>query len=341
MKKKNLFIATLLVVAATTIAVVSCKKETANSMLVNQPQASKMFYPEGVEDMNAYLKDFKHRMQTATRNDNESLPLEEAAWYLSSVANYDFANVNVEFTDLRYDTLHYQVNVTNGQVSLANLNSLYTNVASDIDAFYQNLNLENKHFRFIGASISNNGEVEVSLITSFRSLDHVWYFSDPFWAGVICDSLFSEDLTYVWDGLAKSELERIMNLLEGHIYAVQEQPAERAYYLYFTEVLFEYQNNSDPNGSPFDWNSRLFVAQCDSYCVPELDTYKMCYCIDSYLDLPFTLINSHSNWIEIHPVQWNIRCEVIPPSGGKWTTYCHDLKVKLARYIVNGSSIDY
>ena len=173
MKKTSILITTALVIVATAVAVVSCKKETPNAMSSNQPQATKMFYPEGVDDMNAYLKDFKQKMQTVTRGDDEMLSLEEAAWHLSSVANYDFANVNVEFTDLRYDTLYYQVRVTNGQVSLTDLNAVYANMASDLDAFYHSLDLQEKHFRFIGASVSANGEVKVSVVTSFVWLDHL------------------------------------------------------------------------------------------------------------------------------------------------------------------------
>ena len=61
MKKSNLFIATLLVVAATMVAVVSCKKETQANLLGDNAQAVKTFSPPKVDDMNAHLKDFKQK----------------------------------------------------------------------------------------------------------------------------------------------------------------------------------------------------------------------------------------------------------------------------------------
>lgn len=217
MKKRNLFIATLLVVAATTVAVVSCKKDNPNAMLNNQAQASKSFYPEGVDDMCTYLKDFKQKMQTATRGAGETLSLEEAAWYLSSVANYDFANANVEFTDLRYDTLHYQINVIDGRVVLSDLNAAYQSIASGVDGFYRNLNLDSKHFRFIGADISESGDIEISLITTYMTRDHWWYFTDSWVAGVMCDSLFSDYTTYIWNGNGLRILQQAINLLESQL----------------------------------------------------------------------------------------------------------------------------
>ena len=120
MKTRNLLIATLLVVAATMIAMVSCKKENQDALL-NNTQSAKAFTPPVVDDMNAYLKDFKQKMQNVTKDGNETLSLEEAAWHLSSVANYDFANANVEFDDIRFDTLYSTVNVTGGIILLNDL----------------------------------------------------------------------------------------------------------------------------------------------------------------------------------------------------------------------------
>ena len=345
MKRFILYTIVLMVVATITVAVVSCKKENRDTLVNNNAQPVKTFTPPQVDDMNAYLKEFKQKMQTATRGDNETLDLEEAAWYLSSVANYDFANVNVEFTDLRYDTLYYQVNVTNGQVLLTNLNTLYTSVANDIDAFYQNLNLENKHFRFIGASISNNGEVEVSLITSFRSLDHTWYFTDWFEAGVMCDSLFSEDSIYVWNGLGLTTLEQSINLLEGHFFILPDElPLTRSYYVYTRDLQFDYDNYSDPQGSPFIGNSRIFAVEADTYAVPILNTDMMCYCLDSYTALPFENISfdPHSYIVDQErPVHWIITPRKFHIQGHKWHTFCHRLTVILGRRVDIENQIEY
>ena len=346
MKKTRLFIATLLVVVATTIAVVSCKKEAPETMLNSQPQVTKSYYPEGVDDMNAHLRDFKQRMKDSPyTRDNETLSLEEATWYLSSVANYDFANANVEFTDLRYDTLYYNINVSNGQVALADLNTLYQEIASDIDSFYQNLNLENKHFRFIGASVSNSGEVVVTLVITW--LDHTWYFEDDWVAMMTCYDYFSEDSVYVWDGLGKRELQRVLNLIEGHNYEIiGENNHNRGYYIYTSEVEFNYDEYIDPYDSPFYIDSRLFAKQCNNNYFPVLNIEEMCYCLDSYLSLPLEYINSYPSHTYECPVHYTITSQTYAPGNYNngaphWYLRCHILTVKLGMYIAEGSSIDY
>ena len=344
MKKRNFLITTLLVVAATTIAVVSCKKENPETLLNNQPQVFKSFYPEGVDDMDAYLKAFKQKMRDSQyTRDSETLSLEEAAWYLSSVANYDFANANVEFTDLRYDTLYYNINVSNGQVALTDLNTMYQEIASDIDSFYQSLNLENKHFRFIGASISNSGEVVVTLVTTW--LDHTWYFDDDWVAMMTCYDYFSEDSVYVWDELGKRELQRVLNLLEGRDF-VYENGEGRVYYVYTSDLLFNFDDYIDPYHSPFYIDSRLFAEQGDIEFVPIIDLDEMCCCLDSYLDLPFNYVNTHLDYSNQRPVQWIIIPMVYEPGNYnhgaiRWYLYCHILRVRLAQCIATQDPINY
>ena len=332
--KKFSILSIFVMVAAIAVAVVSCKKDTPNAMLNNQPQAFKTFYPEGVDDMNAYLKEFKQKMQTVTRDNEETLSLEEAAWHLSSVANYDFANVNVEFTDIVYDTLYYQVNVTNGQVALNDLNALYTSVANDIDAFYQSLNLENKHLRFIGASVSNSGEVIVTLITSYIWLDHTWHFQDGLIAAIACDTLFSEDSVYVWNALGASELERVINLLEGREYVMPNSGfIGRAYYVYYTNVPFDFRYNIDPYGSPFVNNSRIYAKDGDSYANPVITWEEMCYCLDSYIGLPFEYINEHNLGANMRPVHWTVSgySGIFPTNP--WPTYYHAVNAVIGQIV--------
>ena len=179
MKNNYLFIATLLVVATVSVAVVSCKKETASALTDNKNESVQTFNPREIEDMNAYLKDFKQKMNSTSKGEDESLTLEDAAWHLSSLANYDFGHANVEYNDVRFDTLYAQVNVSDGEILLSDLASTYEEIHMGIDKFYHSLTLDNKHFRFIGASIAENGQVLISLMTTFSNGskdlgDHCW-----------------------------------------------------------------------------------------------------------------------------------------------------------------------
>ena len=342
MNKRKFFIATLLVAAAVSVAVVSCKKETPNALHNNNsPSVTTSAVPQ-VDDMNAYLKDFKKKMQTATRDGNETLSLEEAAWHLSSVANYEFANANVDFTDLRYDTLYYQVNVANGQVALSDLNAVYEIMANGIDAFYQSLDLQEKHFRFIGASVSENGQVMATLITSYRDLDHTWYFTDGFEAVVNCLDWFDFNTNYVWNTTACSLLEQACNFYEGRSFSYPECPPERVYYVFSREVTLEHQDYTDPNDSQYINNSRIYALEYDIHATPNLDFDMMCYCLDSYLDLPFRYAGQHNSMINERPVNWKIVSDKYKtPGNSKWYTFCHILQVKFGRYTTTQQPNEY
>lgn len=294
MKKHNLLIATLLVVAAASVAVVSCKKETQNALQTQNAQSAKTFAVPQVDDMCAYLKNFKQKMKESQyAKDAEMLSLEEAAWHLSSIANYDFANANVRYTDLRYDTLQYQVNVTNGQVSLSDLNNVYQNMANDIDAFYQNLDLQEKHFRFIGANITEDGQVEASLITSYFTLDHTWFFPDEYYADSVCYALFGENGPFYFPGNFDTELINALNILYSPNFLPIEQ---RKFYIYTKTEEPLFLDYIDSYGSPNVCRSRIFATQSYNTLV-SLD--QIYYCLDSYLGLGQSLQSSNEeviNW---------------------------------------------
>lgn len=283
MKKSYLFLATLLVGAVVSVAVVSCKKETANDFKGNKNETMQAFNPQKIEDMNTYLKDFKQKIQSAAKGDDEALSLEDAAWHLSSLANFEFANANVECDDVRFDTLYAQVNVTNGTVLLSDLATAYENISTCIDKFYHGLTLDNKHFRFINAIISENGDIAIPILTTFSNgskdiTDHIWYFPDDVW--VLCDTCYYylNASTYPAQTTGTTELQRVLNLIVSH-------PLGGNGIVYFTSTftkLFDYLHYFDPYGSPSYNDSRVFA----SINTINTDMEPMvCYFLDSYLGL--------------------------------------------------------
>ena len=281
MKKRKLFIATLLVVVATSVAVVSCKKDTATSEMPNKKsETAAAFDPSQIDDMNAYLKEFKQKMLSSTRGDNETLSLDAAAWHLSSVANYDFGHANVEYDDVRFDTLYSTVTITNGFILLDDLADAYENISVLIDNFYQNLELENMHFRFIQCKIAEQGEVTISIMTTFSNMDRWHYFSDD---DDFCDVHFSDHVQYYANTRAVNVLTNLFNLyLEketdpnaGRIYYVITRPEEKFHYYDWLEDPDEY--------SPNFAHSRLYCS-LNIYAWP-IPKQQMCYYLDSYLGL--------------------------------------------------------
>ena len=333
MKRKNFNLAIIMMVVAAfiSVAVVSCKKED-NSSLAGQVTSKPAFTPPQVDDMNAYLKGFKEKMKSSAKGEDEMLSLDEAAWHLSSLANYDFANANVEFTDLRYDTLVYQMNITKGQVALSDLNTLYASIANDIDAFYQSLDLQEKHFRFIMASVSEDGEVSICLTTSYLLLDHTWYYDNDWDASLACFEYFDEHMYYVWNTTAIDTLKFWINFLESRNFDTIGNHSERFYFVYSGNKEFHYQDNIDPYGSNFLRNSRIYAVEGDTWWTPYLDLPLMCYCLDSYLELPFEYIDNH-NLGNQRPVLWDIDWEWFLPENSKWHIFCHVVQVTFGQTI--------
>ncbi len=348
MKTKRFFIATLLVVAATSVAVVSCKKETQNVLSSNTPQSVKAFSPPQVDDMNAYLKDFKHKMQNVTRDENETLSLEEAAWHLSSVANYDFGNAKTDFDDILLDSLYSTVTVTDGSVLLCDLAVTYENISIDIDKFYQSLMLENKHFRFIGAKISENGTVTISLFVTYNSMsrymeDTLWHFPDLDYADSICDVYFSDNVNYKWNALGETELQRALNCYESYdwVYPTPYLNQNRRYYIFtrYADFIFCPQHYTDPFGSPNSWNSRLFAVPGNpEYNIPKSE---MCYYFDSYLGLGYQYIVEHPNGDNEYPVQWVVTHDEQVFNQQYYCSFYHNLKVIYGKCNVAQNQINY
>lgn len=326
MKKRRFIIAILMVAATVTVAVVSCKKETPETNMAKGNKSETTYCPENITDMNAYLKGFKKQMQES--KDGTTMSFGEAAWHISSLANYDFANANVEYTDVRFDTVYGHVNVVNGEISLADMNTAYVGIAADIEALEQSLGLNNQHFRFIGTDIMDDGTVVMSITTTYTMLDHLWYFDDLFYADTACYFYFSEDSTYMWDSGAKNELIRILNIFENHPLSPSPNPNHgRMYYTETRTKTFYFYENIDPYGSPNTLNSRLLGG----YSMVPLSV--MCYCLDSYLGLAydFLLDNPNPLYSDETVAVWQIDCDsqVFPPNNP--TVFYHNLTVKYGR----------
>lgn len=285
MKRRRLYYVIFVMAMATiaSVVAVSCKKETSSDLMNNKNELAQVFNPREIEDMNAYLKDFKQKMQSAAKGEDEALSLEEAAWHLSSVANYDFGHANVECDDVRFDTLYARVNVTNGTVLMSDLAMVYHTISSSIEKFYNSLTLDNKHFRFINAIISEDGEVAIPLLTTFSYgskdiMDHIWYFPGDVWD--LCDTCYYylPAESYPVQTTGTSELQRVLNLIVSH----PTDSNSRYYYTPTFTKLFDYPNYIDPYGSPSYDDSRIFAKMNST----NLDIVSwICYYLDSYLGL--------------------------------------------------------
>lgn len=330
MKRNSFFLAALVVVTTIAVAIVSCKKETENTLnqRANNVQA---FDLRQIEDMNAYLKDFKVKM--AENKSDESYSLNDAAWHLASLANRDFCRIDGEYDDMKFDTIEMQVKVTDGAVLMSDINAAYEQMCNEIQQFKEGFSLNNQKLYFINMLINAEGNAKIALVTSYiyasKDLDeHYWYFPDEFcYAEEFCDSVFDSSIQYRWDSIGRDELTRILNTIEHH----STNPNMMNYYIPTQTAIFSFSSSyTDPYGSPFVNDSRLFAKVNPYYEYPyNLTNDEMCYCVDSYLGLGYDYLaaNSIDQWER--PAIWVV--SPVTSNYNRWFVHYHVLTVQYAR----------
>lgn len=344
MKKRNLIIATLFVVVATAVAFVSCKKESQDA-LSNNTQSVKPFTAPQIDDMNAYFKDFRQKMQESQNTkDAEYLGREEAAWHLSSLANIDFCRVNVKYDDFQFDTIEMQVNITNGVMLMSDLCMAYEQMCTEIQQFKKGFNHLDQNLYFIKVSIGAEGNAKIALMTSYivnsKSIyDHLWYFDDVFEALDACYEYYSNDSTYVWNNLGAKELKRVLNLYDHHENIFGLDGSVTMCFVPTRNHTFNYTNTYDPYEMEFDYlnHSRVFAKRYAQLPSPGFiyifDVWEMCYLLDSYLGLGYDYINDNLYAHEF-PVNWKVT--PIEFHNNFYHLFYHDLYVEYGRsYIVD------
>lgn len=330
---KAIIAITALAILATTIALMSCKKDNGNASNQKDFTIQQAADIRQMEDPWSYIIDFKKKLTES--KSNEAFDINDAAWHLACLANLDFCNINVNCDDFQFDSVEMQVNVTDGIILLGDLRTAYEQMCMEIRQFKKGFNHCDQNLYYINVSIAADGNTRIALMTSFTIAskdDHTWYFSNYAEAYLACNEYFSLDSTYVWDSLAVSELTRVLNLFE-HYDSPTIGPGGSIVQCYFPtrNHTFKYPDYLDPYGSPFFNNSRTFIVMVPTSTYI-LSLKEMCYCLDSYLGLGYDFI-SDNTYPNEHPVCWL----VIPDYSGSNSNppyfYYHQLKVDYGQLI--------
>lgn len=333
MKTRNYFIAASIMVAAIALAIVSCKKETANTLnqKANETQA---FDFRQINDMNAYLANFKAKMFES--KSDEAYSLNDAAWHLASLANRDFCNASIKYDNVQFDTVKMNVTITDGTVLLTDLGAAYEQMCTIIRQFKSGFTHDNQILYFINMFINADGNARIALMTTYATPvkdldDHHWYFPDIFgYVDSVCLYHFESNTQYLWNGYGKEELQRILNLFESHA------PSHGMTYITPTRSFaFEYPNWTDSYGSPFNYNSRLCATYSENYTLTE---DEMCYCLDSYLGLGYDYITNNYYCDYEHPVLWTITTKDSVFQYNNLRAYYHILTVQYGQIYHDGTN---
>ena len=335
MKKSLSFAIYAMAALATMFAMDSCKKENQNVKFnnSNSGQSVSHFDPSLITDMNAYVKEFKQRMNNS--KDGETLTLEEAAWHLSCLANIDFCRINVEYSDFLFDTVDMQVDITNDVMLMTDFCMAYERMCFEIQQFKKGFNHLDQNMYFIKVSIDDKGKAKIALMTSYTKnskdlYNNQWYFEDVWDAVLTCSEHFSDDSIYVWNTTAARELERVLNLFEHHENS-NTPIGPMICYIPTRNHDFNYTNTYDPYGSENSYinESRVFAKRYNqSSSGYTFEGLEMCYCLDSYLGLGYDFLNDHLYYHEF-PVSWTVTPVEFHDNSGYY--YYHNLHVEYGR----------
>lgn len=318
---KKIFTLTAITLIVTFCAI-SCKKSDYLEP-ANRNNAQKSYYqPPKTDDLKAYLRDFKQKMQS--RENDETMEIEDAAWHLSSIANYDFGDVVSRFDKLQSDTLYYNINVNNGMVKLSDLNSLYTIASADITTHLNSLNLENKHIRFIGADISNDGSVIMSILVTSGWPTQPWYFPDAVTLYTTLSPYFDDDY-YCDYNVFIDTLSKLLNNLVAY------NPANKGFFSPHKTVDFHYDNYPDMNVLDYD-NYRIFAYH---HIPSNMGANDFFYYFDSYAGL--AVDSCQSSMISYSIIDFNIIKQETP----NHLKFYHQPRVRYGVFIENDTVVHH
>lgn len=167
MKKKIIFITTFLVIVATAVAVVSCKKERHDQNANGCERTA-----QTADNMDEYLMAFKKKLLSAEKG-GETISLEQAERDLGNLLNFDFGDANYATDVFQHDTIHAELTLTaDGQVDISQLAVLYNEVFYQIIDTYRLVNLPEKSVFVISCNIPEtknknvtSEELEIILVT--------------------------------------------------------------------------------------------------------------------------------------------------------------------------------
>lgn len=167
MKKNSILAIIAMAILATTVAIMSCKKEKQEQTVNNTEQSV-----QPSENMDSYLLSFKEKLLSAEKG-GELISLEEARHNLVNLLNFDFDDPNYATNVLHCDTLNVHLTLTNDKVDLCHLAETYQKAFHQILDVYNAVEFPEKTVFGIECNLNNdakNNDAELCIIVVTRGL---------------------------------------------------------------------------------------------------------------------------------------------------------------------------
>jgi len=169
MKKTRIVMGAMALTIAAEI-IIACTKE---KVTIDSQSTSEMITVSKEDDMSAYLKQFKEKMQSATKGD-ETLSLEDARWHLEAVLNYTYGDAGHQTTDIQRDTFYIDIPTKGEVVTLDKLNDAFNSLSTDVEKSFAACDLPEKSILAIQTEFdddSKEGGAHIRVIMETRGLN--------------------------------------------------------------------------------------------------------------------------------------------------------------------------
>ena len=169
MKNKFFIFAIIILLTATIITIVSCKKDKPTEDVTKNVNLAEN---NNVDNMDAYLLSFKEKLQNATKG-GETISVEQAQRDLGNLLNFDFGDANYASDTFLLDTLHVKLQQVGGMVDLSVLAETYSDAFDQILTSYRSLDLPDKSVysilcKYNNANNKNNDSEDVDVVVTYR-----------------------------------------------------------------------------------------------------------------------------------------------------------------------------
>lgn len=169
MKKNRIIMGTLVLVVVSAI-IIACTKEKETKVAQN---SNEMVTVSKEDDMSAYLKQFKEKMQSTSKGD-ETLSMEDARWHLEAVLNYTYGDAGHPTTDIQSDTFYIDIPTKGEVVTLDKLNDVFSSLSADVEKTFAACDLPEKSILAIQTEFDDDSKEEgahIRVIMDTRGLN--------------------------------------------------------------------------------------------------------------------------------------------------------------------------
>ena len=265
----------LVMVAAIVVTFEACRKDKISSNIEGKINEG-IVYQQNIADRETYIIDFKKKYLSGSKSD-EVMTAENANAFLFDLLNFDFCNLNVDYSHVTYEATSYDVSVKDGMIGIGDFAALYSQVSSHVREYYHSLNVINPNYLYMKPEIDYEDGAPTATVTVTAAVSSGFSpKNDAEFDSTLCDH-FPPDTLYQWQDAADT-LTRYFNIYKPTC----TLSSERFFYTNYSTLQFDRLHAPNP--------ALFYCGICD-YSHAYITGEEMC----EYLNLCLTLAEEYAH----------------------------------------------